>query len=33
MSWTDKRLDITFGEKNEAEMITVITKTVYCIVK
>lgn len=33
MSLTDKRIDITFNEANEVEMITAITKTVYSIVK
>ena len=33
MSLTDKRIDITFDETNEVEMITAITQTVYSIIK
>ena len=33
MSLADKRIDITFDEANEAEMISAITQTVYNIIK
>ena len=33
MSLTDKRIDITFDETNEEEMIAAITQTVYNIIK
>ena len=33
MSLTDKRIDITFDETNEEEMIAAITQTVYSIIK
>lgn len=33
MSLTDKKIDITFDETNEEEMIAAITQTVYSIIK